>query len=111
MRIFGKKEDDFDNKENFNGERKITGGFKNSKSGNKKNGKEQIKPWGKKERIIVLAVLLATTIASALLLFGSYFKLGIKPFGFSLPKIDLKSINPFEGETIIIGGDVAGDKK
>lgn len=82
--------------------RKITKDLKDLKPENKKKRKEPPKPWGKRERFIVLAVLLATTIISAILLFGDLLKSDLGKINFNLPKIDLSSINIFKGETIEI---------
>lgn len=102
MAIFGKKEDEFDEKENLEEGRKITRKLKDLKPENKKKRKEPPKPWGKKERIIVLAVLLATTIISAILLFSNLLGPGFGKFNIRIPKFDLNSINIFKGETIVI---------
>jgi len=56
MAIFGKKEDEFEEEEDFRSGRKITRKFKDLNPENKKRRKEPPKPWGKKERLIVLIV-------------------------------------------------------
>lgn len=83
-------------------DRKFTRKFKDLKSQNKKKRKEPPKPWGKKERFMVLAIMAATIIiASALAIIAR----GANFSGFSklaLPKIDFPSLNFFKEETIII---------
>lgn len=102
MALFGKKEDPAEEIEEFEEGRKITRKLKDLKPENKKKRKEPPKPWGKKERIIVLAVLLVTTIFSAILLLRNLGGPSFKGFNFRLPKIDIRSINIFRGETITI---------
>jgi len=103
MSIFGKKEKEFEKEENFEEGRKITKKLKDLNPENKKKRKEPPKPWGKKERIIIFLVLLATTIISATLLFSNSIKFnGLEKSKSHQPRFDLKSINIFKGETIVI---------
>jgi len=102
MGIFGKKEDEFERQKDSPEGRKITRKLKDLNPENKKKRKEPPKPWGRKERIIVLVALLATTIISAILLFENSFRLYGGNFGFTGIKINLGSINIFKGETIVI---------
>lgn len=103
MAIFGKKQDEFEEDEvGLEEGRKITRKLKDLKPENKKKRKEPPKPWGKRERIIVLVVFLATTIISGLLLSGSSFSLGGGDLKIHLPEINLDSLNVFKGETIVI---------
>lgn len=102
MAFFGKKEEEFEEEENLEAGRKITKKLKDLNPENKKKRKEPTKPWGKKERFLVLIVLLATTIISAILSFSNTFRLSFGKFSLKSPKIDLKSINIFKGETIVI---------
>lgn len=103
MALFGKKEDSAEEEiEEFEEGRKITRKLKDLKPENKKKRKEPPKPWGKKERIIVLSVLLATTIVSAILLLKNLGWLSLKGVNLNFSKIDLNSINFFKGETITI---------
>ena len=101
---FGKRKeedvDDFDTEEDVEeGSIKLKGkkikdkDFKDLKSENKKARVEVQKPWGKKERFIVLAFFLATTIISAILgLSSRKWKLpGFPRFG--VPNIELPVIN------------------
>jgi beta-lactamase class A len=88
MRLFGKKDEDEEEEKEEKLERK-----------------EPPKPWGKKERLIVLSVLLITVLISGGLALSSRdFKLP----GF--PRIHLPSVN-FQGETIIIEGNKEGKEK
>lgn len=73
--------------------------FRDLNPGNKRKRKEPPKPWGKKERMVVLIILLVTAIISAILAIGSGHGSGIH---LGLPKIDLNSLNIFKQETIII---------
>jgi beta-lactamase class A len=107
MGLFGrKKEEEFDEEEGFNEEedlqdRKLTRKFRDLNPENRRRRKEPPKPWGKKERIIVLGFFAATTIlATGMFLFSHDFKLPGLP-RFSLGNINLK--NPFGEEVIEIG--------
>lgn len=102
MALFGKKEDPAEEIEEFEEGRKITRKLKDLNPENKKKRKEPPKPWGKKERIIVLSVLLVTTVFSAILLLRNLRGSSFKGFNFHFPKIDIRSINIFKGETITI---------
>jgi hypothetical protein len=73
--------------------------FRDLNPKNKKKRKEPPKPWGKKERMIALIILLVTVIASAILAFGAGSKGKIH---LSLPKFDFNSLNIFKEETIIV---------
>lgn len=102
MSIFKNKEEETDEEEleeleekRFNRRK-----FKDLNPQNKRKRKEPPKPWGKKERIIVLSILLLTVLISLFLdLSSRNFKLP------GLPR--LKLIKPgfdiFEDKTIIIG--------
>ncbi len=102
MAIFGKKEDEFEEEEDFKSGRKITRKFKDLNPENKKRRKEPPKPWGKKERLIVLIVLLVSTLTSVILLFSNSFKIKFAEFRIGVPEFNLNSINIFKGETIVI---------
>jgi hypothetical protein len=105
-----KKEEDFENEfeDELDGEdekrslRKKK--FKDLHPENKKKRKEPPKPWGRKERILVLLVLLTTAGVSAFLLISS------SGFSIKVPKTpDFKSLNmpeiKFE-KTIILENDL-----
>lgn len=68
---------------------------------NKRTRKEPIKPWGTKERLIVLVTLLITVLSSGFLaLSARNFKLP------RLPKLSLPSLNelnPFKEQIIVVG--------
>jgi hypothetical protein len=106
MALFGKnKDEEYENEDEFieeeeRGDRKLTKKFRDLNPKNKKKRKEPPKPWGKKERIMVLVILLVTVIISAILTFGSGRKSSIR---IHLPKFDLNSLNIFQEETIIVG--------
>jgi hypothetical protein len=106
MALFGRNrdeefedEDEFDEKED-RGDRKLTKKFRDLNPKNKKKRKEPPKPWGKKERMIVLIILLATVIISAILAFGAR---GSGTFRLGISKFDINSLNIFKEETIIVG--------
>lgn len=101
MSIFKKKEEAEEIPETFE-ERKITRKLKDLNPENKKKRKELPKPWGKKERILILVVFLITTVVSIILLIGSSVHFEGHKFSFKLPKISLDSINIFKGETIVV---------
>jgi beta-lactamase class A len=108
MKLFGrKKEDEYEDEEDGfseeeeSNDRKLTRKFKDLKPENRKKRKEPPKPWGKKERIIVGAFFIITTLAAAFMfLFSHEFKFP------GLPKITLKNINfenPFAEKVIELG--------
>src|SRR3990170_2248792 len=107
MSLFSRnKEEEFDDEEGFTEEeklsdRKLTRKFRDLHSENKKKRKEPPKPWGKKERFIVLGFFLTTTVlAAGMFLFSHDLKFpGIPRIAFS--GINLK--NPFGEEVIEIG--------
>ena len=75
--------------------------IKDLKPENKRARKEPFKPWGKRERLIVLAALLITVLPSGFLaLSARNFKLPRLP-RFQIPKIE--KINPFKEQVVIIG--------
>lgn len=76
---------------------------KDLKPENKRKRKEPVLPWGKKERLFVLALLLITVFVSiAFSLSSGNFKIP------TLPDFSLDNI--FKGETVIIGGKNAVEK-
>lgn len=106
MNIFGKKDDEMDEEEGFNEEealndRKLTRKFKDLNPENKKRRKEPPKPWGKKERFIVLGFFLVTTLlAMGMFLFSHNFKFpGLPKISFGISNLR----NPFGEEVIEIG--------
>lgn len=98
MGLFNRKRDeDFDEEEFEERPRKI----RDLKPENRKSRKEPIKPWGKKERLIVLSILLLTVITSGVLaLSARNFKLPQLP-AFKLSTIS--EMNPFKEQTIVVG--------
>lgn len=102
MALFGKKDSEIEEDENLEEGRKITKNLRDLKPENKKKRKEPPKPWGKKERIVILTILIATTVISAILLFSHSIQFRNSRSVKSLPKFDLKSLNIFKGETIVI---------
>jgi hypothetical protein len=105
MALFGKNKDqDCEDEDEFSeederGDRKLTKKFRDLNPKNKKKRKEPPKPWGKKERLTVLVILLVTVIISAILAFGVG---NISRIHINLPKINFGSLNIFKEETIII---------
>jgi len=107
MRLFGrnKEEEELEDEDEFDEEgggesRKFTKKFRDLNPRNKRKRKEPPKPWGTKERMVVLIILLVTVIVSAILAIGARNK---NTFRFSLPKFDINSLNIFKEETIIVG--------
>jgi len=81
MALFGRNkneeeyiEDEFDNEKSSKANKKFASGLQDLKSENKKKRKEPPKPWTKKERLIVLTILLISIITSTLLAYGSTIK-------------------------------------
>lgn len=114
MGLFNRKkdadlEDEFDIDEDE--PRRVRRQFKDLNSENKRTRKEPLKPWGVKERLMVLFFLLGTIIISgALALSARNFKLP------KLPKIeipDISNLNPFKEQIIVIGnkGSVVSQEK
>ncbi len=112
MAIFGKKrgrDDEFNDEEALVEEeekedRKLTKKFKDLKKGNRKKRKEPPKPWGRKERVIVLVAVLATILIAIFLAFSSdvSFSGRFSGLGISFSSFDFNSLNPFREQTIII---------
>jgi beta-lactamase class A len=78
--------------------------WKRGRSGSKRGKKKELnRPWGKKERYIVLGVLLFTVITATVLALSSRaWKLP------GIPRINIPKINLFKGETIIINKEISG---
>jgi hypothetical protein len=106
MKLFGKKDEDEEEDKKEELEEKIRSKkFKDLTSENRRKRKEPPKPWGKKERLIVLSTLLITIlVAGGLALSSRDFKLP------GLPRIHLPSLS-FQGETIVIEGNKQGKEK
>lgn len=103
MVLFGKRQEEIDEEEldptsfeTSRGKRQ----FRDLKPENRRARKEPQKPWGKKERVIVLSILLSTVLTSFILDLSSHnFKLpGLPRLKFTKPGFDI-----FKGETIVIG--------
>lgn len=98
MAIFGKrKEEEFESEDEFEEQpRKISRlRFKNRKTKN-----EPIKLWGKKERLSILLVLMATLLISGFLaLSARNFKLAKLP---RLSLINIDNLNPFKKQIIVV---------
>jgi len=106
MALFGrKKEEDYEDEDEMIEEeegrsRKFSRKFRDLKNENKKKRKEPPKPWGKRERILVLVTLLLTMILSGVLAFTSSGNrlAGVK-LNFSKPNF---SFDIFKEKTIIL---------
>ena len=96
MAIFKKRSEDFEDEED-NEDQISPRRFKDLNPQNKKKRKEPQKPWGRRERLLIISILLATVIVSIAISFSAQ---GWKLPG--LPKLTLPSFNFFNGETIII---------
>lgn len=106
MALFGRKKDEeFEDEDDFDAEvgredRKLTKKFRDLKSQNKKKRKEPPKPWGRKERMIVLVILLVSVVISAILALVARNK---NTFRIDLPKFNINPLNMFKEETIVVG--------
>lgn len=106
MAIFGRnKDEDYEDEEEIEKEEekadhKLTKKFKDLNSKNKKKRKEPPKPWGIKERLLVLSILVITTVLSGVFAFSAREnKLSNLPrFIVNLSNFNFQ--NPF-GETVI----------
>lgn len=109
MAIFGREEsEDYPDVEKRRLGKSIpTRAFKDLNPENKKKRREPTKPWGKRERLFVFFILLATVILSGFLaLWGRDYKLpGFPKLSFGLPLFS------FKGETIIIEGNKDNKEK
>lgn len=107
MGLFKKKEKEVEDpsyaeaSEDGSETRQIKRQFKDLNPENKKARIEPVKPWGLKERIIILIVLASTVLTSGIL--------ALSARNFKLPKFskieipDFKSLNPFQEQVIVIG--------
>lgn len=94
-----KKEEDYD--EELEEQEIPRRKFRDLNPENRKTRKEPLKPWGMKERLIILVVLLVTVLTSGIL--------ALTARNFKLPKIpalkisSVTSLNPFKEQVIIVG--------
>lgn len=100
-----KKDTDFESEDDelelTENPRQIKRHFKDLNPENKKARKEPVQPWGVKERMIVLIVLLLTVLTSGILaLSARNFKLPSMP---AIKVSNLSELNPFREQTIVIG--------
>lgn len=108
MGLFGKKkEEEIDEDELIEEERadrKLTRKFRDLEPQNKKKRIEPPKPWGKKERMTILIILVSTVIISGFLAYSSREPGKIKNPLSSLKSLnfDFSSLNIFKEETIVI---------
>lgn len=105
MSIF-KKKDDYNDEEI---ERRIhSKSFRDLKPENRKRRKEPPKPWGKKERLLILSIILVTILLPTFLaLSAREWKLpGLPRFSFEMPTFSFPS---FGNETIVIEGNLQND--
>lgn len=108
MDIFGKhSEEDYEDDEEFEMEeeredKKLTRKFKDLDPKNKRKRKEPPKPWGRKERLVVLIILFSTIVISTFLALGGGRIFSLRSSSFSIPKFDFSALNPFKEETIIV---------
>ena len=108
MGIFGKKEDEYDDEEDLE-ERPRYRKIRDLKSENRKKRKEPPKPWGRKERLLILFLFLTMAVTSGLMAASARdWKLpGIPRFKVSMPSFDF---NFFGEETIVIGNKSTDEK-
>lgn len=90
-----------DEVEEFDEPRRVRRRFIDLNPENRKTRKEPIKPWGTKERLIVLIILLVTVLTSGVL--------ALSARNFKLPKLpqfkisEISKLNPFREQIIIVG--------
>lgn len=101
MGIFGKKKLDEEEEilEEEKKDKKLSRDLKDLSPENKKKRKEPPKPWGKKERLIVLVTLLVTVLTAAILALSAR-EYAPKIPKFSVPNFD--TLNIFGEKTIIL---------
>jgi hypothetical protein len=110
MALFGRKKDeeDYEDEDELSvdeerSDRKLTRKFKDLKSENRKKRKEPPKPWGKKERILVLSIMALTLLISGVLaLIARRDQIGVPTFNFNFEKPNFGSFSIFKEETIEI---------
>lgn len=109
MSIFGKKEEDYDEEEDLEEVPRYRR-IRDLRPENRKKRKEPQKPWGKKERLLILFFFLATIITSGVLAMGAR---GWKLPGLPRLKITKPSFNFnfFGEETIVIGNKSETNEK
>ncbi|HTK03248.1 MAG TPA: hypothetical protein VL401_00570 [Alphaproteobacteria bacterium] len=110
MGLFGKKQDpeereiedeEFELENDFE-TRKLKKQLRDLKSENRKSRQEPVKPWGKKERLIILVVMLVTILISGSLYLTSRPNLQFSIHNLQLPKLELPDLDIFKEGTIII---------
>lgn len=108
MGIFGNKKEEYDEDEveseiEIEDEnRKLKKSLRDLKSENRKSRKEPVKPWGRKERYLVLVIMVVTVLISGGLFVMSRPNFQLPIFNFQIPTINLDSLNIFKEETIEI---------
>lgn len=100
---YEREDEELDLKEKLE-ERRLKRRLKDLKAENKKRRKEPPKPWGKRERVMVLVIFGATILISAFLAIGSRGISGIdfSGFHFNMESPDFGSLNIFKEQTIEI---------
>lgn len=99
MRLFRKKDEEEIDEEELIDEKLPSKRFRDLKPENRKKRKEPPKPWGKKERLVVLFVFAGTIVLSGILAASARsWKLP------GLPKLTMPSFNLLKEETIILSG-------
>lgn len=99
MRLFGKKDKEEIDEEEYAEEKLPSKRFRDLKPENRKKRVEPPKPWGKKERLVVLFVFAGTVFLSGILAASARsWKLP------GLPKLTMPSFNLLKEETIILSG-------
>lgn len=117
MKLFKRKKEDeeYDDDElevdEERGERRLTRKFRDFKpenqnlsAGRQGKRKEPPKPWGRKERLIVLVALILTILISGILTLTSHRRIfpGFSKFSFNFKKLDFRHLNIFGEETFEI---------
>jgi hypothetical protein len=97
----GEYEDEDELIEEERQDRKLTRKFKDLKRENRKKRKEPPKPWGKKERLTILIIIISTVLIAGILAVSNQAHI---TFNFAKPSFsfDFSKLNPFKEETITI---------
>jgi len=83
-------------------ERRLTRKLKDLHKENRKKRKEPPKPWGKKERLTILIILVSTMIIAGVLAVSNQAHITFSKISPPSFNFDFSKLNPFREETITI---------
>ena len=105
MRIF-EREEEFEEDEDSSKKKRFLKKVRDLNPQNRKRRKEPVKPWDKKERVIVFVFFLLTVLISGILsLSARSWKLP------NLPRFEIPNFKIFKSETVVIGPNKDVQKK